>query len=134
MTHQLPWLSENDVFPPVQSAWGLDDPLPGLLAAGGRLDADNLQTAYAQGIFPWFSEGQPVLWWSPNPRMALHPEEFRLHRSLRKRLQKFRDDPGCEIRIDSAFRFRFRLRHGAACNGGGEDVDVVFIRQMQPRL
>lgn len=103
MTHQLPWLSETDDFPPVDTAWGANDPLPGLLAAGGRLDADNLQNAYRHGIFPWFSSGQPVLWWSTDPRMVLRVEDFRLHRSLRKTLQKFRKTPGCEVRIDTAF-------------------------------
>lgn len=119
MTHQLPWLSENDAFPPVQSAWGLDDPLPGLLAAGGRLDADNLQTAYAQGIFPWFSEGQPILWWSPNPRMVLQIAHFRLHPSLRKTLKKFRKTPGCEVRIDTAFEQV--MRHCAQTPRAGQD-------------
>ena len=103
MTHSLPWLQPEQEFPPIDQTWGERDPIPGLLAAGNTLDAARLRTAYSQGIFPWFSEGQPVLWWSPNPRMALHPDEFRLHRSLRKRLQKFRDDPRCEIRVDSAF-------------------------------
>ena len=103
MTHSLPWLQPEQEFPPIDQTWGERDPIPGLLAAGNTLDAARLRTAYSQGIFPWFSEGQPVLWWSPNPRMALHPDEFRLHRSLRKRLQKFRNDPRCEIRIDSAF-------------------------------
>jgi leucyl/phenylalanyl-tRNA--protein transferase len=74
-----------------------------LLAAGGALDADHLLRAYSQGIFPWFSLGQPVLWWSPDPRMVLKPSAFRLHRSLRKTLQKFRADPRCEIRIDHGF-------------------------------
>lgn len=103
MTHSLPWLQPEQEFPPIDQTWGERDPIPGLLAAGNTLDAARLRTAYSQGIFPWFSEGQPVLWWSPNPRMALHPDEFRLHRSLRKKLQKFRNDPRCEIRIDSAF-------------------------------
>lgn len=103
MTHALPWLQPAQEFPPIDTTWSDRDPIPGLLAAGNTLDAAHLRRAYSQGIFPWFSEGQPVLWWSPNPRMVLHPQEFRLRRSLRKTLQKFRDTPGCEIRIDSAF-------------------------------
>jgi len=103
MTHQLPWLSETDAFPAVETAWGMQDPLPGLLAAGGKLDASSLQDAYRQGIFPWFSTGQPILWWSTDPRMVLRVADFRLHRSLRRVLQKFRKTPGCEIRIDTAF-------------------------------
>lgn len=103
MSHPLPWLTAQQAFPPVETAWGAGDPIPGLLAAGGTLDAQRLRTAYSQGIFPWFSEGQPTLWWSPDPRMVLQTAEFRLHRSLRKTLQRFRDTPDCEIRIDSAF-------------------------------
>lgn len=119
MTHQLPWLSETDAFPPVQSAWGPEDPLPGLLAAGGRLDAERLQVAYAQGIFPWFSDGQPILWWSPDPRMVLQVAHFRLHPSLRKTLKKFRKTPGCEVRIDTAFEQV--MRHCAQTPREGQD-------------
>ncbi|WP_373785887.1 leucyl/phenylalanyl-tRNA--protein transferase [Delftia acidovorans] len=103
MSHPLPWLIPHQAFPPVETAWGPNDPIPGLLAAGGTLDAAHLRIAYSQGIFPWFSEGQPTLWWSPDPRMVLQTSQFRLHRSLRKTLQRFRATPGCEIRIDSAF-------------------------------
>ena len=77
---------------------------PGLVAAGGTLDTERLREAYSKGIFPWYSEGQPVLWWSPDPRMVLLPAEFRLHRSLKKTLQRFLATPGCELRIDSDFR------------------------------
>jgi len=77
--------------------------MPGLLAAGGALDVPHLVAAYGQGIFPWFSEGQPILWWSTAPRMVLRPAEFRLHHSLRKTLRRFRASPACELRIDSDF-------------------------------
>lgn len=99
----LPWLAPGQDFPPVQQAWGRDSEACGLLAAGGSLDTPTLCKAYGHGIFPWFSEGQPILWWSPDPRMVLEPSEFKLHRSLRKTLQKFRLSPECEIRIDTAF-------------------------------
>ena len=62
----IPWLSESDPFPPVETA--LRDP-NGLLAAGGDLSPQRLLDAYARGIFPWFGEDDPVLWWSPDPRM-----------------------------------------------------------------
>lgn len=94
---------ESTEFPPVEMALGVDSPMPGLLAVGGALNADTLQSAYQKGIFPWFSPGQPTLWWSPDPRMVLHPEEFRLHRSLRRSLMRFLADPECEIRIDCDF-------------------------------
>lgn len=99
----LPWLEPGDPFPDTHRAWGPQAPAPGLLAAGGALDADTLVRAYTGGIFPWFSEGQPILWWSTDPRMVLRPAEFRLHRSLRKTLQRFAREPQCEVRIDSAF-------------------------------
>lgn len=101
--HPLPWLEPGDPFPPVSAAWGAASDAPGLLAAGGHLDVATLKQAYAQGIFPWFSPGQPILWWSTDPRMVLQTPDFRLHRSLRKTLQRFLITPGCEIRFDSAF-------------------------------
>ena len=99
----LCWLAPGDAFPPLSEAWGPDDPAPGLLAAGGSLDLQSLLAAYSRGVFPWFSDGQPILWWSPDPRMVLPIAEFRLHRSLRKTLHRFSLSENCEIRIDSAF-------------------------------
>ena len=100
---KLPWLEPGDPFPPARQAWGDADPAPGLLAAGGALDIDTLRRAYSGGIFPWFSEGQSILWWSTDPRMVLFTGEFRLHRSLRKTLHRFVDDPRCEVRFDTSF-------------------------------
>jgi leucyl/phenylalanyl-tRNA---protein transferase len=99
----VPWLAAWENFPPLERAWGHEDPAPGLLAAGAALDVPTLIQAYSRGIFPWFSSGQPVLWWSPDPRMVLRSAAFRLHRSLRKSLLHFVETPGCEIRFDSAF-------------------------------
>ena len=99
----LPWLDPGDPFPPSNRAWNTDQAAPGLLAAGGALDVESLRRAYADGIFPWFSEGQPILWWSTDPRMVLFAGEFKLHRSLRRTLARFIGDARCEIRIDSAF-------------------------------
>ncbi len=99
----LPWLTAGQAFPPLETAWGSTDPAPGLLAAGETLDVSTLVKAYSRGIFPWFSLGQPVLWWSPDPRMVLQTRHFRLHRSLRKSLVRFSNDRACEIRFDSAF-------------------------------
>ena len=99
----LPWLEPSDSFPPVENAWGPDSDAPGLLAAGADLSVPTLARAYANGIFPWFSEGQPVLWWSTNPRMVLKVANFKAHHSLRKTLKNFVRDARCEIRFDSAF-------------------------------
>lgn len=99
----LPWLDPGDPFPPPEKAWGPASDAPGLLAAGGDLACATLRRAYGNGIFPWFSDGQPILWWSPDPRMVLQVKNFKLHRSLRKTLQRFRMNPACEVRIDTAF-------------------------------
>jgi len=83
----ITWLSPKDApewFPPPEQA--LDDPA-GLLAAGGDLSSARLLAAYRRGIFPWYSPGQPVLWWSPDPRTVLFPDEFRVSRSLAKTLR-----------------------------------------------
>ncbi|MES2879961.1 MAG: leucyl/phenylalanyl-tRNA--protein transferase [Pseudomonadota bacterium] len=99
----LPWLEPGQDFPPINQAWGENSPAAGLLAAGGILNVDTLCRAYSGGIFPWYSEGQPILWWSPDPRMVLDVSEFRLHPSFKKTLLKFCATSGCEIRIDSVF-------------------------------
>ncbi len=72
-------------FPDVESAETEPD---GLLAVGGDLSVTRLLTAYRQGIFPWYGEGQPILWWSPNPRTVLFPEHLKISRSLKKTLRK----------------------------------------------
>ena len=99
----LTWLAPGQAFPPASQAWDKSSAAPGLLAAGGALDVETLQLAYSQGIFPWFSEGQPILWWSPDPRMVLDVSAFRVHPSFRKSLSRFRRSSSCDIRIDSAF-------------------------------
>ncbi len=99
----LPWLLPGDPFPDPSTTWEAHDPAPGLLAAGGQLDTGTLVRAYSSGIFPWFSKGQPPLWWSPDPRMLLQVDKFRLHRSLRQRLRHFQRAAGCEVRFDTAF-------------------------------
>ncbi len=86
--NQLYWVAENKIsndFPELDSA--LRDP-DGLLAIGGDLSAKRLITAYQKGIFPWYSEGQPILWWSPDPRCVLEPGQVKISRSLRKTLRK----------------------------------------------
>lgn len=81
----IPWLHTSDEpFPPIEQA--LDDP-DGLLAAGGDLSLERLIQAYRQGIFPWFSPGEPILWWSPSPRCVLFPDQLHISRSLKKRLK-----------------------------------------------
>lgn len=82
----LPWLSDNALdFPPVSQA--LQDP-DGLLAVGGDLSGERLIKAYENGIFPWYQDDQPILWWSPSLRMALRPEDLYVSRSMRKVLRR----------------------------------------------
>ncbi|THF66973.1 leucyl/phenylalanyl-tRNA--protein transferase [Pseudothauera nasutitermitis] len=92
----IPWLVGRPQFPPVERA--LAEPA-GLLAAGGELTPDWLLAAYRRGIFPWYSAGEPILWWSPNPRLVLLPAEIHITRSLRRTLRRRR----FEIRLDTAF-------------------------------
>jgi len=99
----VPWLKAGEEFPALNSAWSPGEAAPGLLAAGGALDVESLVRAYSAGIFPWFSLGQPILWWSPDPRMVLRTRDFKLHRSLKKTLQRFLDTPTCAVTFDTAF-------------------------------
>jgi leucyl/phenylalanyl-tRNA--protein transferase len=92
----IPWLSNDTPFPPAERALSTPN---GLLAAGGDLTAARLLEAYCNGIFPWFNPGEPILWWSPNPRMVLIPGEFRTSSSLAKLL---RNTP-YEVRTDTHF-------------------------------
>jgi leucyl/phenylalanyl-tRNA--protein transferase len=126
----IPWLqSEHDPLPRTRLALARDTDAPGLLAAGGALTPRRLEEAYRQGVFPWYSHGQPVLWWSPDPRMVLMTAEFKLSRSLRKTLARFVRTPGCEVRIDSAFE-----RVIAACAGApreGQDGTWIVSEMIQ---
>ncbi len=82
----LPWIESDEAgFPPVEQA--LTEP-NGLLAAGGDLHADRLLDAYRRGIFPWYESGQPILWWSPDPRLVLQPQDLKVSRSLNKLLKR----------------------------------------------
>jgi len=96
---RLIWLDpagDPTAFPNLESAQ--EDP-PGLIAAGGDLSPERLEAAYRRGIFPWYSDGQPILWWSPDPRMLLFPREFHRSRSLAKRERH----GGFDLRFDSDF-------------------------------
>lgn len=115
----IPWVVDGQAFPPVECAWGPQSPAPGLLAAGGSLNVATLLQAYRGGIFPWYSAGQPVLWWSPNPRMVLPVAHFRLHRSLKKAIQRFRQTPGCLVSMDRAFAEV--IRHCAGTPRAGQN-------------
>jgi leucyl/phenylalanyl-tRNA--protein transferase len=100
----LAWLRGDDPFPPVEQA--LRNP-NGLLCAGGDLSPGRLLDAYRHGVFPWYSGSEPILWWSPDPRMVLFCDELKVSRSLAKSLR----NKGYQVRVDSAFR---RVLEGCA--------------------
>jgi len=92
----IPFLSSDDPFPPVESALRAPN---GLLAAGGDLSPERLLAAYREGVFPWFGEDDPILWWSPDPRMVLYAREVHVSRSLNKVLKANR----FRLTLDTAF-------------------------------
>ncbi len=96
----IPWIDSPSDFPPTDEA--LEYP-PGLLAASHQINADWLQASYAKGIFPWYSNNEPVLWWSTSPRAVLFTADFKLHRSLAKVARKTALDPERAIRLNTAF-------------------------------
>lgn len=103
----LPQLGVGEAFPDVHIQHELSDEMPGLVAVGGALDVATLKRAYSQGIFPWFSLGQPILWWSTDPRMVLKVADFKVQPSFKKTLKKFQSGFNgaidCEVRFDTAF-------------------------------
>ena len=119
----IPWLHDNDPFPPLHQA---SREYNGLLAAGGDLSVPRLLAAYRRGIFPWFNPDEPILWWSPDPRMVLFPAEFKISRSLKKRLAR----ADYAVRVDSAFTRVMREcaapRDGAAGTWVGEAMIAAY--------
>lgn len=99
----LPWLDPQMAFPPVDQAWGPLDPAPGLLCGGADLSVARLVDAYSRTIFPWFSAGDPVLWWSPDPRMVLDPQTFKCPLSLRKSIRQGLRQGRLRVSFDAAF-------------------------------
>jgi leucyl/phenylalanyl-tRNA--protein transferase len=122
----IPWLDVNTPFPDVSAALTTD--APGLLAAGADLSPKRLLAAYQRGIFPWFSEGQPILWWSTDPRMVLRTADFRISDSLRKTLKKVaRDHEHWEVRFDSAFEQVMRACAAPRRDGPGTWISEDII-------
>ncbi|WP_426163913.1 leucyl/phenylalanyl-tRNA--protein transferase [Pseudoduganella sp. R-34] len=122
----IPWLDVNTPFPDVSEALTTD--APGLLAAGADLSPKRLLAAYQRGIFPWFSEGQPILWWSTDPRMVLRTADFKISDSLRKTLRKIaRDGQRWEVRFDSAFEQVMRACAAPRRDGPGTWISEDII-------
>ena len=120
MAGMIPWLQPSEPFPALEKA--LVEP-NGLLAAGGTLDPERLVEAYRHGIFPWFNEGEPILWWSPDPRMVLLPAEVRVTRSLAKSLRRRNHT----VRADSAFREVMRACAGPRDGRAGTWINNDMI-------
>jgi leucyl/phenylalanyl-tRNA--protein transferase len=126
----IPWLDASSPFPDISQALTDLDGAPGLLAAGADLSPQRLLDAYRNGIFPWFSEGQPILWWSTDPRMVLFTDQFTISHSLKKKLRKIERgavwDQQWEIRFDTAFedvmRFCAAPRRDSAGTWISEDI------------
>ena len=115
MRGSIVWLSERDspqAFPPVERALSEPD---GLLAARGDLSPPRLLEAYRRGIFPWYSRGQPILWWCPDPRAVLIPQQNKVSRSLAKTIR----NRGFETKIDQSFREVLRYCGSTELRPGG---------------
>ena len=121
----IPWLTNAHRFPPVETA--LVEP-NGLLAAGGDLSAERLLAAYRQGIFPWYAPGEPLLWWSPDPRMVLFPAELKVSRSLARTLK----NADYQVRLDSAFDQVIAACAAPREEGGGtwisDEMQAAYLR------
>jgi leucyl/phenylalanyl-tRNA--protein transferase len=103
MMRKLLWIDPHDPLPPTDQALTLEEGANGLLAAGSDLSAQRLLEAYGRGIFPWFSQGEPVLWWSPAPRMVLMIDEFKLAKSLRKTIRASLEEAELNVECDRDF-------------------------------
>lgn len=128
----IPWLEAETPFPDVREALTVADGAPGLLAAGGDLSPERLISAYRQGIFPWFSEGQPILWWSTDPRMVLWTEHFVVSHSLKKTLKKAHrsmvSSGPLQVRFDTAFEQVMRACAEPREPAGGTWISPEMIR------
>ena len=127
----IPWLDSDTPFPDVAEA--LTHDAPGLLAAGADLSPARLLAAYRRGIFPWFSEGQPILWWSTDPRMVLMTAQLRLSDSLKKTLRKIErsgapgGDGRWQVRFDTAFEAVMRNCAAPRKDGPGTWISDAII-------
>ena len=119
----IPWLDVDTPFPPVEQAAREPN---GLLAAGFDLSPARILDAYRHGIFPWYSEGQPVLWWSPDPRMVLPPAGVRITRSMAKVLRNRDYEVRCDTSFEAVMRACAEPRDGAAGTWISEDMISAY--------
>jgi leucyl/phenylalanyl-tRNA--protein transferase len=128
----IPWLDGQSPFPDVSEALTEADGAPGLLAAGGDLSPQRLLQAYRHGVFPWYSEGQPILWWSTDPRMVLFTEQFTVSASLKKTLKKvehsMRSGGAWQVRFDTVFEQVMRACAAPRRDGSGTWISEDIVR------
>ena len=120
---QIAWLGPSDPFPNPLFESDPDPSVSGLIAVSERIYPGQLSNAYQLGIFPWYSDNQPVLWWSPDPRMVLKPAEFICSDSLKKSIRHFCQDAGSQIRVDEDFAAIIR----ACATSARKDQDGTWI-------
>ena len=120
----IAWLRDAAPFPPVERA---RDDLGGLLAAGGDLGPQRLLDAYSRGIFPWYSDDEPILWWSPDPRMVLYVDEFHASRSLMRRMRKGADEMGLSLHLDGARIWNAHIASGVSFLDYGKYFDTISV-------
>lgn len=121
----IDWLHPGDPFPPVAAALAHPN---GLLAASGELSVDRLIDAYRRGIFPWYAEGEPVLWWCPDPRMVLFTDEFKVARSLRKKLRAVARSDALRLTCDAAFEAVMRACAAPRAGQDGTWITEAMVR------
>lgn len=120
---QIQWLGPNDPFPNPLTEVDPDPTVPGLMAVSERIYPGQLARAYQSGIFPWYSDNQPVLWWSPDPRMVLDPHNFKCSESLKKHIRHFCQEAQSAILVDADFSAVVR----ACATSKRKDQDGTWI-------
>lgn len=120
---QIQWLGPLDPFPSPLTEVDPDPTVPGLMAVSERIYPGQLARAYQSGIFPWYSDNQPVLWWSPDPRMVLNPDNFKCSESLKKHIRHFCQEAQSEILVDADFSAVVR----ACATSKRKDQDGTWI-------
>jgi leucyl/phenylalanyl-tRNA--protein transferase len=127
MNRKLSWIDPSDPLPDTALALTPEDGANGLLAAGADLSPERLIEAYSKGVFPWFSKGEPVLWWTPSPRMVLVLNEFKVSKSFRKEIRNALQDPRIAIAADHDFASTMRACAGPRQTGNGTWISEPMI-------
>ena len=128
---QLPVLNPlkpDQSFPDIETALSYPD---GLLAVGGCLSSQRIMNAYRQGIFPWYSSGEPILWWSPNPRLVLFPDNLNISRSLRKTLRKANFTTTYDQAFAQVMRYCAEPREKEKTTWISDDIYQAYVRLHQ---